>query len=327
MTRSCSPRPTRCSRTGRRCMAATCWSFCPTASGRIVPARRPGLGRGLEGRAAGFQAPDRRGRGTDRMVARPRPRPARQAHHPVRRHGHQLDRAIGEAAARSGQPVVRLGHASDQRLCRLHDGRRRRATPGRFRSSARSPRPRARPRSNCPTIPPRRWGRRRRSSATGACSGRAAWSASWSRSDRAGRAFRIRSSGLGEDPQIMVNFTLYSLVFPSDSFVRIQPFQWVTRDSRAKMFSTRLPPKASGPSAATKSGKKAGEPTMGVALHRQCASIALYSKDWKLLLRKIMILRETPEPRDSASPRSRQSAGFAMKEPGVFRSRSSTHGV
>ena len=106
-----------------------------------VPRTRARLGRGLEGRAAGFQIAARRGARTDRLVARARPRSARKADRALRRDGRRFDRERGAGAARPGQCVDRLGHQSDQRFQGLRAGRRRRRTRARSRWSARSSRP------------------------------------------------------------------------------------------------------------------------------------------------------------------------------------------
>ena len=68
------------------------------------------------------------GAGTYRLVEGTRARSTRQAHRVVGRNGHRDDRSLRARAPRAGQPVVRLGHQSDQRLRRLRPGRRRRST-------------------------------------------------------------------------------------------------------------------------------------------------------------------------------------------------------
>ena len=67
------------------------------------------LGGGLEGRAAGLEAADRRGAGADRLVEGARPRPAGKARRALRRDGRRFDRRGGARAARPGQRVDSAG--------------------------------------------------------------------------------------------------------------------------------------------------------------------------------------------------------------------------
>ena len=77
-----------------------------------------------------FEAADRGRARAHRLVEETRPGSEGKADRAVRRDGHRFDRGIGARAARAGQPVVRLGHQSDQRLRRLRAGGRGRPAQG-----------------------------------------------------------------------------------------------------------------------------------------------------------------------------------------------------
>ena len=119
-------RPIRCLRTGRRCTAAICWSCCRTASGRPSFLRNaPDWVADWKGARPDSKLPVRRRARTHRLVEEQRGRDPRDKL-VVLSDAMDID-SIEESvrgAARPGQPFVRLGHQSDQRLRRLRARRR-----------------------------------------------------------------------------------------------------------------------------------------------------------------------------------------------------------
>ena len=80
----------------------------------LVPARRAGLGRGLDRLPARQRAADRGGRGDHRLVEAEGPGSPGKAAGVFRRHGRRLDRGDLSSLRRQGPDQLRLGHQPDQ---------------------------------------------------------------------------------------------------------------------------------------------------------------------------------------------------------------------
>ena len=81
---------------------------------QVIPARRAGMGRGLDRLSARQRAADRGGRGNHQMVEAEGPRSPGEAPGIFRRHGCRIDRGDLPSFCRPGPHQLRLGHQPDQ---------------------------------------------------------------------------------------------------------------------------------------------------------------------------------------------------------------------